>query len=405
MRAFLTLLLCFTHAFSKQVSIGLEEFFEQKFYENYKNKKAAIVTNHTGIDQHFKTTISRFDDCSDGPSITTIFFPEHGLTGADWADEKLKDTHSKKRKIYSLHGDTRRPTEKMLEGLDIIIYDIQDIGARTYTYISTLFYVMEEAKKHNIEVIVLDRPNPMGGLVVDGPMLDSKYRSFIGYINIPYCHGMTVGELAEFFNQESGLNCKLRVVKMKGWKRDMIFAETGLQWVPTSPYIPESDTPFFYSSTGFFDSLHLVNIGIGYTLPFKIIGTPYIDKDKFAKALTDLNLPGVKFLPFSFKPFYGRYKTEVCHGVKIVVKDPHSYLPVKTAFALMGLLKSMHPQPFDKAMKELTEGDIEMFYKICGTNEVLDILKTEKFPTWKLLTKYDDQRLEFLEKRKPYLLY
>lgn len=405
MRAFFLFLLALTTCFTKPVSIGLEEFFEQKLQENYKNKKAAIVTNHTGIDPHFKTTIARFDECQDGPIVTTIFFPEHGLTGADWADEKLKDSHSKKRKIYSLHGDTRRPSDKMLEGLDLIIYDIQDIGARTYTYISTLFYVMEEAKKHQIEVIVLDRPNPMGGLVVDGPMLDSKYRSFIGYINIPYCHGMTVGELAEFFNKETSLGCKLTVVKMQGWKRDMIFSETGLQWVPTSPYIPESDTPFFYSSTGFFDSLHLVNIGIGYTLPFKIIGTPYIDKEKFAKALTDLNLPGVKFLPFSFKPFYGRYKTEVCHGVKIVVKDPHSYLPVKTAFALMGLLKSMHPQPFEKAMKELSDSDIEMFYKICGTNEVLDILKKEKFPAWKLLTKYDDQRLEFLEKRKAYLLY
>ena len=405
MQAFFIFLMAFAYLAAEPVTSGLEEFFNQKLFERYHGKKAGLVTNHTGIDTQFNTTISRFDTCPEGPKITTIFFPEHGLTGANWAEEKIQNGSSTKRKIYSLHNKTRRPEASMLEDLDILIYDIQDIGARSYTYISTLFYVMEEAKKHNIEVIILDRPNPMGGLTVDGPMLDKTYRSFIGYINVPYCHGMTVGELAQYLNKETTLNCHLTVVKMKGWKRTMLFSDTGLPWVPTSPYIPESDTPFFYCSTGLFDSLHLVNIGIGYTLPFKVIGTPFIDKDKFSSALNNLNLPGVKFLAFSFKPFYGRYRAEICHGVKIIVQKPLEYLPVKTSFALMGILKSLYPEQFNLAINTLTSSEIETFYKVCGTKEVLTILKEEKFPAWKLLTKYDADRKAFIEKRAPYLIY
>jgi uncharacterized protein YbbC (DUF1343 family) len=405
MKVFWFILLASTHLALANVTTGLEEFFNQNLHLLYQNKKAALVTNHTGIDPQFVTTISRFDEATYGPKIITLFFPEHGLTGANWAEEKLNDQHHCKRKIYSLHGKTRRPSEEMLKDLDLIIYDIQDIGSRTYTYISTLFYVMEEAKKHDLEVVVLDRPNPMGGLIVDGPLLEATYRSFIGYVNTPYCHGMTVGELAQYFNAETKLNCKLSVVKMTGWQRHMTFNQTGLPWVPTSPYIPEADTPFFYASTGLFDSLNLVNIGIGYTLPFKIIGAPFIDKDKFATSLNHLKLPGVKFLPFSFKPFYGRYQEQVCQGVKIVIQDPKEYLPVTTAFALMGILKSLYPQKFNHALNHLTKNEMSTFYKVCGTEDVLNILKTEKFPTWKLLTKFDEQRKAFLEKRAPFLLY
>jgi len=405
MKAFIISLIITRSIFASTVSLGIEEFFNQNICEKYKGKKAGLVTNHTGIDHEFNTSLTKFDDCKNGPNITAVFFPEHGLTGAAWAEEKLQDEQLSARKIYSLHNKTRRPTEEMLKGLDVIFYDIQDIGSRSYTYISTLFYVMEEAKKYNIEVVVLDRPNPMGGLVVDGPMLDSKYRSFIGYVNVPYCHGLTVGELASYFNKETKLDCKLSVIKMKGWKREMTFSETGLPWVPTSPYIPESDTPFFYASTGLFDSLRIVNIGIGYTLPFKIIGTPFIDKDKFAQSLNELKLPGVKFLAFSFKPFYGRYRSEICHGVKIVVQDSKQYHPVKTAFALMGILKSLYPSQFNQAINALTAQEMETFYKVCGTEDVLNILKTEKFPAWKLLTKFEQEKQSFMDKRSAYLIY
>lgn len=405
MRAFLFCIVsCPLFLFSK-VSTGLEEFFSKKTYLEYTNKKAAIVTNHTGINSDLTSILALFDQIKDGPIVNTIFFPEHGYSGAFWAEEKIEHSESKNKKLYSLHGTTRRPTKEMLEGLDVIFFDIQDIGSRSYTYISTLFYVMEEAKKYDIEVVVFDRPNPMGGESIDGPMLESEFKSFIGYVNVPYCHGFTVGEIASYFNKESNLYTKLKVIKMQGWSRDMTYIDTGLHWIPTSPYIPEPDTPFFYATTGIVSSLNIVNIGIGYTLPFKVIGAPFIDGQKFAKALNELKLEGVIFFPFSFKPFYGRYHGEICHGVKILIEDKKLYKPVKTALSLLGILKSLYPQSVEKALLEMTKSDIEMFGKICGNIKILNILKEEKFPTWKLLSTYETDKKKFLEKRTAYLLY
>jgi len=405
MRAFLYILLAFPYLLFSKVSTGLEQFFKNKTYLEYKNKKAAIVTNHTGITSELVSILSLFDKTLEGPNVQVVFFPEHGYSGAFWAEEKIANSESKNKKFYSLHGATRRPTPEMLEGLQVIFFDIQDIGARSYTYISTLFYVMEEAQKKGIEVVVFDRPNPMGGNSVDGPMLEKEFKSFIGYINIPYCHGFTIGEIARFFNDESSLHCKLKVIKMDGWNRTMSYSDTGLHWIPTSPYIPEPDTPFFYATTGILGSLSIVNIGIGYTLPFKIVGAPFIDAEKFAKNLNELNLEGVSFFPFSFKPFYGKYHGQICHGVKILIQDKASYKPVKTAFSLLGMLKSLYPQAMEKAISGLSKQEIETFGKVCGSLKVLDILKEEKFPTWKLLSLYETERRKFIEKRASYLLY
>jgi uncharacterized protein YbbC (DUF1343 family) len=405
MRVFLLFIFSFPLFLFSKVSTGLEEFFNKKTYLEYKNKKAAIVTNHTGINSDLISILALFDKTQDGPEINAIFFPEHGYSGAFWAEEKIDHSQSKNKKLYSLHGATRRPTKEMLEGLDVIFFDIQDIGSRSYTYVSTLFYVMEEAKKYGIEVVVFDRPNPMGGECIDGPMLETEHKSFIGYVNVPYCHGFTIGEIASFFNEEAHLHCRLKVIKMQGWSRDMSYADTGLHWIPTSPYIPESDTPFFYATTGIVGSLNIVNIGIGYTLPFKLVGAPFIDQEKFAKALNELKLEGVSFFPFSFKPFYGRYSGEICHGVKILIDDKKLYKPVKTAFSILGILKSLYPQAVEKSLNQMTKLDIEMFGKVCGSLKVLNILKEEKFPTWKLLSLYENEKKKFLEKRTSYLLY
>jgi len=184
-----------------------------------------------------------------------------------------------------------------------LLFDVQDIGTRSYTFISTLFYCMEEAAKASIPFIVLDRPNPMGGIVVDGPLLDEEWRSFLGYIKVPYCHGMTIAELALFFNEEYKVGCKLTVIPMRGWKRTMVFTQTGLPWMPTSPQIPEADTPFFYPATGLIGHCSIVNIGIGYTLPFKLVGAPWVEAEKFADALNQQKLPGVYFSLFITVPF------------------------------------------------------------------------------------------------------
>jgi uncharacterized protein YbbC (DUF1343 family) len=392
--------LCFC---ASKVKLGVDVFLEEKIFLDLKDKKVGLVTNHTGINSSCFLTSELLKDKP--LQLKALFCPEHGLKGAGYAFEKIE--HSKDAcgiPVYSLHGETRRPTAEMLKDLDVIIYDIQDIGVRAYTYATTLFYVMEEAFKKNIEVIVLDRPNPMGGQLVDGPMLEDAYRSFIGYINVPYCHGMTIGELALFFNEEYKLGSKLKVIGMKGWKRNMKFSDTGLNWIPPSPHIPESDTPFFSASTGILGEIELVNIGIGYTLPFKVVGASWIDADLFAKHLNGQNLPGVTFSPFHYKPFYGSYKGVECHGVLIVISDSQKYKPLSVQFAILGILKSLYPEEFEKKIKALSASKKRLFCLATGSDKVFSVMENEKYITWKLFEHDREKREEFIKKREKYLI-
>lgn len=384
------------------VTVGVDVFFEEGHDLVLKDKSVGLVTNHTGVNKDLVLTSDLFKNKSF--KLKALFSPEHGLQGLAYAAEKIG--HAKTVggvPVYSLHGDTRRPTQEMLKGLDTIIYDIQDIGVRAYTYATTLFYIMEEAAKRNIEVVVLDRPNPMGGIVVDGPMLEESFRSYIGYINVSYCHGMTIGELARFFNEEYQLKCRLKVVPMKGWKRSMTFAETGLNWIPPSPHVPEPDTPFFSASTGILGEIDLVNIGIGYTLPFKVVGASWIDAEAFAEVLNKQKLPGVNFTPFHYRPFYGSYKGVDCHGVLIVINDPMKYKPLSVQFALLGILKSLYPKEFEKSITNMNPAKKHLFCLASGGNKIFDMLEKEKYVTWKLLEFDRDKRDLFLKKRQKYL--
>jgi uncharacterized protein YbbC (DUF1343 family) len=236
-------------------------------------------------------------------------------------------------------------------------------------------------------------------------MLDDSSRSFLGYINVPYCHGMTIGELAWFFNQEYQVKCKLKVIPMKGWKRDMTYQETGLVWIPTSPQIPEADTPFFYPATGLLGELQLVSIGIGYTLPFKVVGAPWIEAKGFVKALNDQNLKGVKFLPFHFKPYFGPYKNEECHGVRLVITDPKHFRPASVAYIIMGVLKSLYPKEVLQRLKNLPVKKRALFCKANGNTVIWDLLLKEKYAGWKMVSVDKEERKAFLEKRQKYLLY
>jgi len=402
MRIFFLLLLSLS-LYANPVKVGIDRLFEPEYCGLVKNKRVGLITNHTGVDSQLCSNIKILKNHA---RLVAIFCPEHGIDGAARADEKIE--HSKDRDgihIYSLHGETRRPTVEMLKDVDILLYDIQEIGCRSYTYISTLFYAMEEAAKKGIPVVVLDRPNPMGGLVVDGPMLQDKWRSFMGYINVPYCHGMTVAELARYFNVEYKIGCKLHIVPMEGWKRRMTFKETGLAWIPTSPYIPESDTPFFYASTGILGALGVVNIGIGYTLPFKVIGAPWIDGYHLAEKLNEQKLPGVKFVPFYYQPFYGKFAKEQCEGVKIIITSPHSYRPLAVQYMLIGMLKSLYPTQFQAKLNQFTDADKSSFCKVNGNSEILSIITNENFIAWKLIGYDKEERSAFLEKRKKYLIY
>lgn len=401
MRVFLVFISLFPALFGS-VKLGVDVFFEKALFNKYKDKNIAILTNHTGVDSNLKPTINRFIE--NKLNIKAIFTPEHGLYGSAYAFEKVKNSNlSKDLPIYSLHGNTRRPTSQMLEGLDVIFFDIQEIGCRAYTYFTTLSYVMEEAAKKNIEVVVLDRPNPLGGDLVDGPMLEDEWRSYIGYINVPYCHGMTIGELALYFNDEYKIQCNLTVIPMEGWKRQFSYEDTELFWIPPSPYIPEPDTPFYSTATGILGELKILNIGIGYTMPFKIVGAPWIDANLFAEKLNSQKLPGVYFHPFYFKPFYGLYKGEECQGVKIIITDKKKYKPVSVQYLILGIIKSMYPKEFEKRLVK-SKKCIDLFCKANGTEKIYQILLKEKYPAWKMIELQNSQNKFFTEKRKKYLI-
>lgn len=398
-------LFCFSLRASEPISLGIDQIFTPSFQSLLKEKKIGVITNHTGVDSQGKSTITLFKENQKQLNyrLIALFAPEHGLDGVQYAGESVP-TLFEGIPIFSLHGETRRPTKKMLSGMDVIVYDIQDLGSRSYTYITTLFYAMEEAAKEGIQVIVLDRPNPLGGLLVDGPMLDETMRSFLGYINVPYCHGMTVGELALYFNKEYKIACDLLVIPMKGWKRNMNFRDTGLDWTPTSPQVPEAETAFFYPTTGILGELQIVNIGIGYSLPFKLIGAPWIDAEKFALKLNAQKFPGVRFQPFHYRPFFGRFSGETCHGVLIVVTDTNQYLPVTTQYLLIGMLKNLYPKEFQEALSKASER-FDMFNKVNGTNRILQIIQEHQYIIWRLRSFHQAERSHYLSKRKPYLLY
>lgn len=385
------------------VKLGVDRFFSENIDQTIKKKKIALFTNHTGINSVGISTIDCFIHSKKKKyQLLKIFTPEHGLCGMEKAGKKVGSSSYQGIPVISLYGKTRRPTAQMLQDVDVVICDIQDIGCRSYTYCSSLFYIMEEAAKYKKKVIVFDRPNPMGN-IVDGPVLEDAYRSFIGYINVPYCHGMTIGELAMYFNGEYKVGCDLQVIKMVDYNRKMNFSHTKLQWVPTSPNIPEATTPYFYASTGIIGELDVVNIGVGYTLPFKLIGADWINAEEFAKALNSQSIPGVHFSPFHYKPFFGSYQDKSCHGIIIQITDYQKYRPVAVQYLLLGVLKSLYPDKVIKALKSANKTKIEMFHKANGTDQVFEILLNEKYPFWKLLQFQDRSLKDFFGRRSKYI--
>jgi len=398
---FLTFNLVFSNSDRQKdnVKLGIDILVEKQ-YHLLKGKNLGLITNITGVNSKLSSSIELILSLQD-VKLVALYSPEHGIKGGRMGNIEDSEINGK-IKIYSLYGKTRRPTSDMLKNIDILLFDIQDIGVRSYTYISTMRYCMEEAAKNNISFIVLDRPNPLGGLLIDGPILDMKFESFVGCAPIPYVHGMTVGEIALFLNEELKINCDLKVIKMEGWKRNMLWEDTGLIWIPTSPHIPEPDTPFFYPITGIIGELGIVNIGVGYTLPFKIVGAPWIDERNITKLLNEKNLPGVYFLPFHFTPFYGLYKDTLCNGFKIIIKDKKNYRPVATGYHIIETLLKLYPENFN--FTRPSPFHIDMFDKVNGSDlirkQFQNGVKAED-----ITNSYEKFLNEFIEKRKKYLLY
>lgn len=318
------------------------DVLERDGFKQLAGKKIGLITNHTGKNRTGRQTLDVLNKAA-GVDLVALFSPEHGIRGS--ADENVSDSRDEQTglPIYSLYGETRRPKPAQLKGLDALVFDIQDIGTRFYTYISTLGYVMEEAARAGLPVFVLDRPNPIGGLAVEGPIADADKLSFTAYHTIPVRHGMTIGEMAQLFNQDRKINCDLRVIKMEGWQRAMWFDATNLTWVNPSPNMRSLTEATLYPGIGLLETTN-VSVGRGTDTPFELIGAPWINGQQLAAALNQRPLPGVRFVPVRFKPTASVFKGEECEGINVVITDRAAFRPVPTGIEIAVALRRLYPE-------------------------------------------------------------
>jgi len=355
---------------ARQVKTGIEVLRDQNF-KILEGKRVGLITNPTGVDRALKSTVDILFEAKN-VKLVALFGPEHGVRGDAHAGDKVDNITDTKTglPVYSLYGKTRKANPDMLKGIDVLVYDIQDIGCRSFTFISTMGLAMEVAAENNIEFIVLDRPNPLGGEKIEGNLAEEPFISFVSQFKIPYIYGQTCGELASMLNEEKMLKkkCKLTVVKLKGWHRNMTWEQTGLEWVIASPHIPNKNSSYFYPVTGILGELGYVSIGVGYTLPFQMIGAPWINAEKYATALNQLHLAGLEFRPIYFKPFYSNFKDENCQGVQIHIMNYKKANLSEVQFYLMQELYKLYPDRavFDHANKDR----FNMFDKVSGSDQI-----------------------------------
>jgi uncharacterized protein YbbC (DUF1343 family)/CubicO group peptidase (beta-lactamase class C family) len=319
--------------------------------------RLGLVTNHTGRNREGRQTIDVLNKAP-GVKLVALFSPEHGIRGL--ADDKVSDSKDEATglPIYSLYNESRRPKPEQLKDLDALVYDIQDVGVRFYTYISTLGYLLEEAAKAKLPVFVLDRPNPIGGVDVDGPTADSDKLSFTSYHTIPTRHGLTIGELAQLFNRQRNIGADLRVIKMEGWRRSMWFDETNLTWINPSPNMRSLTEATLYPGVGLLETTN-VSVGRGTDTPFEVVGAPWIQGDKLADYLNQRGIPGVRFVPLRFMPSASVFKDEQCGGVNIIITDRAAFRPLLAGIEMALALRHLYPNDWkiDKYLRLLANAD------------------------------------------------
>jgi len=390
-----------------KVQLGIEVLAKSNF-EILKGKKVGLITNASGVDSHLNSTIDILNSAK-GFELVALFGPEHGIRGDVEGGDNISDYTDKTTglPVYSLYGKNRKPPTDILDKIDILIYDIQDIGCRSYTFISSLGKVMEAAAENNKQVIVLDRPNPLGGNKVEGSIVEEGFFSFISQFPIPYVYGLTVGELANMINNEgmleNKLKCSLIVVKMEGWKRNFSFEDTGLNWVPTSPHVPHKDSPAFYVMSGIVGELRdVISIGVGYTLPFQTFAYKGVDGIELANRLNNLNLSGIIFMPISYKPYYAFAKGEQISGVETFITDFDKIELMKTQLYVLQELNLMYPN--FKILDKSAANHLRAFDKAMGTDKIrIDFSKNYSVAD---VEKYLDKDIEaFKLLSKKYYLY
>lgn len=384
------------------------EVLRDNGFKQLAGKRVGLITNPTGVDNDLKSTIDILHEAKN-VELVALFGPEHGVRGDVHAGDEFNNTVDPATgvQVYSIYGKTKKPTAEMLKGIDALVYDIQDIGCRSFTFVSTLGLALEACAENGVELVVLDRPNPLGGNRVEGNLVEKGFESFVSQFPIPYLYGLTPGEMARFLNGErlvaGGKQAKLTVVPMEGWTRDMTFEKTGMPWVLPSPHIPQPVTSYYYPATGILGELYYVSIGVGYTLPFQLICAEWIDADKFAKNMNALNLPGVKCRPLHIKPFYSTGVGKNLQGIQFYIEDtPESSITLLQFYAMQELAK-MYPDKriFDTATDKKR---FDMFDKVCGTSKIREMF-SKNYLVSDIVDYWNKDVESFKAKSSKYYLY
>lgn len=380
------------------VKTGVEVLLESP--RRFISGSVGLVTNPTGVTRSLESTLDALHRHAE-VKLEALFGPEHGARGD--VQDALPVTDAKDAAtglpVYSLYGDCEKPSEEMLDGLDVLLFDIQDCGARFYTYVSTLTHCMEAAAAHGVTVTVLDRPNPINGDTVEGPVLEPGYESFIGLHPVPVRHGLTVGELALFINR--GIGCDLTVVEMQGWTRGMWFDETGLPWVQPSPNLPTLDTATVFPGTCFFEGVN-ASEGRGTTRPFELLGAPWVNPRLWADRLNGLELPGVRFRQCFFTPTFWRFKDEQCSGVQPHVTSRDTHKPVETGVHLLSSLIMLHPDTFTFNPPSY---DPRMHFDLLAGSDRLRAALTERLPVEEIVSGWTREVEAYKRKAEQFKLY
>ncbi len=381
--------------------VGLSILFQEQL-ELVEDKSVGLITNQTGINPQFQSNLTLL---AEPPKIQlrALFSPEHGMSGSAQAGVHIASATGggEQIPIYSLYGRTRQPTPEMLEGIDVLVYDIQDVGSRFYTYISTMLRSMSAAAAANVDFVVLDRPNPIRGDRVEGNRLRRAFQSFVGETAIPIRHGMTVAELAQFCKTELDFvpSLRLYVVSMRGWQRAMWYDQTGLPWVPPSPNMPTLETATLYPGICLLEGTNLSE-GRGTTKPFEWVGAPWIDSERWADKLNNIKLAGTHFRPIQFTSTFSKYAEEPCHGVQVHITDRDQFKPVDVGLHLIATACRDYRDHF-----EFRENRGRYFFDLlAGTDELRLRLMEGESPT-EILQAWENETKEFIDERRPYLLY
>ncbi|WLD92811.1 DUF1343 domain-containing protein [Alkalihalobacillus sp. AL-G] len=386
---------------NNKFKLGVEVLLDDQ-KELIEGKRVGLITNPTGVDQNLSSVVDLLFN-EPGVELTALYGPEHGVRGSAQAGDYVEYYIDEETglPVYSLYGQTRKPTPEMLEGIDVLLFNIQDVGTRFYTYIYTMAYAMEAAADNDIPFIVLDRPNPLGGKAVEGPVLDPAYSSFVGLYPIPLRHGMTVGELAKLFNEKFDIGADLTVVEMKGWKRKMYYDETPLEFVLPSPNMPTLDTALVYPGAALIEGTN-VSEGRGTTRPFELIGAPFINSTDLTAELNGLDLPGVAFRAASFTPTFSKHRGDLSHGVQIHVTDKEAFHPVETGLHLVKTIHDMYPADF--AFRAENSSGVSFFDNLIGNGWVREAIENGESVD-DIISRWQDDLNQFKELRENYLIY